>query len=198
MVAPVEIYTDGSAIRNPGPAGFGYIIRWYVPKENELPETKELSNSKGFRLSTNSRMEIMGVLEALNEFKTEYRKNTFGDSGQVNVFSDSEYVCNSINKRWIDKWQTNNWMTSGYNGQAPKSVANRDLWEKMLQITGEIRSMGITVTFNWVKGHNGDPMNERCDQLANTAASSQPQAIDEVYESARKSNSSYQSRQGWR
>ena len=186
MTSPVEIYTDGSAIRNPGPAGTAYILRWYIPKENELPETKELEFIKGFRLSTNSRMEIMGALEGLTQFNTMYRQGTFGESGQVNLFSDSEYLCNAVNKRWLDAWQSRNWMTSGYGGKPAKPVANRDLWERLLAIMSQIRSLGINITFTHVMGHNGDPMNERADALARSAAENNSnQNIDTAYEQSK-------------
>lgn len=184
----VEVYTDGSALHNPGPAGAAYIIHWYVQNENDLPEEKELIGSRGFRHSTSQRMEQTAAIDGLNEFIQQANKNGFGEKpSQLNLYSDSEYVCKAINNRWIDRWLQNNWMTAGYQGSQPKPVANKDLWEKLLASMNQIRRMGVNLVFNHVTGHSGVPLNERCDELARSAASdTQNHQIDEVYERSRQ------------
>ena len=146
----VTIYTDGAARGNPdGPGGYGTVIEYVDPK-GKL-HVKELS--QGYEKTTNNRMELMAViagLEALNR------------PCQVDLFSDSKYVVDAFNQKWIDGWIKKNW-NRGKSGP----VKNIDLWKRLLKAI-EIHQ----VTFHWVKGHDGHPQNERCDELATTAADS--------------------------
>lgn len=144
----VKIYTDGSARGNPdGPGGYGAVLQ-FVDSKGVLHE-KELS--AGYRQTTNNRMELMAAiagLEALNR------------PCQVELYSDSKYLTDAFNQHWIDNWVANNW-SRGRSGP----VKNIDLWERLLAAKSRHQ-----VTFIWVKGHAGHPLNERCDKLATTAA----------------------------
>lgn len=134
----VEIFTDGACSGNPGPGGWGAVLR-YKSTEKEI--------SGGEANTTNNRMEITAVIEALSLLK---------ESCNVTLYSDSQYVCNALTKGWAKKWQTNNWMR---NKTDP--ALNPDLWEKLLSLYEK-----HNVTVVWVKGHAGHPENERCDRLA--------------------------------
>lgn len=144
----VTIYTDGSARGNPeGPGGYGAVLQ-YVDKNGQLHE-KELS--AGYEKTTNNRMELMGViagLEALNR------------PCQVEIVSDSAYVVKAFTEHWIDSWIRKDWKR-GKN----EPVKNVDLWKRLLEAARPHQ-----LTFTWVKGHDGHPENERCDQLATSAA----------------------------
>lgn len=142
----VFIYSDGSSRGNPGPGGFGTILS-YTDTHGQI---HEMELSKGYKETTNNRMELMGViygLEALNR------------SCKVHVISDSQYVIKAFNEHWIDSWIKNNWKRKG------GSVLNVDLWKRLLAAMEP-----HDVSFEWVKGHNGNPKNERCDRLATMAA----------------------------
>ncbi len=144
----VQIYTDGAARGNPdGPGGYGTVLE-YVDTKGQL-HTKELS--QGYKKTTNNRMELMAViagLEALNR------------PCWVTVYSDSKYVVDAFNQRWIDGWIKKGWKR-GKN----EPVKNIDLWKRLLKVKEP-----HAVTFCWVKGHDGHPQNERCDALATSAA----------------------------
>ena len=144
----VRVYTDGAARGNPdGPGGFGTVLE-YVDTKGEL-HTKELS--QGYKKTTNNRMELMAViagLEALNR------------PCEVELYSDSKYVVDAFNQYWIDGWIKKNWKR-GKN----EPVKNIDLWKRLLKAKEPHQ-----VKFIWVKGHNGHSQNERCDELATTAA----------------------------
>ncbi len=144
----VKIYTDGAAKGNPdGPGGYGTILE-YVDSQGKL-HTKELSG--GFAKTTNNRMELMAViagLEALNR------------PCEVKLYSDSKYVVDAFNQKWIDSWIKKGWKR-GKN----EPVKNTGLWKRLLKAKEPHQ-----VTFIWVKGHNGHPQNERCDELATKAA----------------------------
>lgn len=153
----VTIYSDGSSRGNPGPGGFGTVIH-YVDKNGEL-HVLELSN--GYESTTNNRMELMGVIsgfEALNR------------PCEVTVISDSKYVIDAFNQKWIDSWVKNNWKRKS------GPVLNKDLWTRLLKAME-----GHKVDFVWVKGHAGHPENEKCDELATSAADSQNLLIDEGF-----------------
>lgn len=143
----VKIYTDGSARGNPdGPGGYGVILSC----EDAKGQTHIREYSQGYRKTTNNRMELMAVivgLEALNR------------PCQVEVYSDSKYVTDAFNKRWIDGWLKKNWKGSA------GPVKNVDLWQRLLRAKEPHQ-----VRFIWVKGHDGHEQNERCDQLATSAA----------------------------
>ncbi len=134
----VIIYTDGACSGNPGPGGYGAILMYGKHK-------KELSG--GEPETTNNRMELMGVITALRALTRPC---------QVQLYTDSQYIVNAIEKGWAKKWQKNNWMR---NKKDP--AMNPDLWEILLQLL-EIHQ----VQFHWVKGHATNPYNNRCDELA--------------------------------
>ena len=138
----IDIYTDGACKGNPGPGGWGAVLR-YNGHEKEL--------SGGEADTTNNRMEMLAVIKALEALK---------EPCEVTLMTDSRYVCDSINKGWAKKWKANNWIKSD------KSKAkNPELWDKILNLLAVHK-----VSFVWVKGHNGHPENERCDALASAQA----------------------------
>ena len=146
----VTIYSDGAARGNPdGPGGYGAIIE-YVDSKGQL-HTKELS--QGYLKTTNNRMELMGAIAALEALNRPC---------EVEFWSDSQYLVKAFNEHWIDQWVRKKWMRS-----ASHPVKNVDLWKRLLKA-----SSPHTVTWNWVKGHNGHLQNERCDYLACAAADS--------------------------
>lgn len=134
----VEIFTDGACKGNPGPGGWGSILR-YKGTEKEI--------SGGEANTTNNKMELTAVIEALRLLK---------EPCKVTLYSDSQYVCNALKLGWAKKWQANNWMR---NKKEP--ALNPDLWEALLKLC-DVHQMEIV----WVKGHAGHPENERCDRLA--------------------------------
>ncbi len=137
----VFIYSDGSCLNNPGPGGYGVILRY---KEHE----KELA--AGYKKTTNNRMELLGVITGLQTLKEPCR---------VQICTDSQYVKNGITA-WIKNWKRNSWLTSD-----KKPVKNKDLWQILDQ-----ECLRHDISWIWVKGHAGHPENERCDVLARTAA----------------------------
>lgn len=134
----VEIYTDGACSGNPGKGGWGAILV-YNGKEKEI--------SGGSQETTNNRMELTAVIEALKKLK---------EPCEVTLTTDSKYVCDAVTKGWVYSWQKNSWKKAD-----KKPALNVDLWERLLPLLEK-----HSVTFNWVKGHNGHPYNERCDALA--------------------------------
>lgn len=148
----IHIYTDGSSLGNPGPGGYGIIIEWvgkgYI---------KEFS--RGFKYTTNNRMELWAVIDALEKLKKKPM--------DVLIISDSKYVIEAIEKKWVFGWEKKNF----------KGKKNPDLWKRFLKIYPQ-----HNVQFQWVKGHNNHPQNERCDQLAVTAAKDMAIEQDIYYE----------------
>ena len=138
----VEIFTDGACQGNPGPGGWGAILR-YKGTEKEI--------SGGARDTTNNRMELCAVIEALKLLK---------EPCNVTLYSDSQYICNALELGWAKKWQANGWMR---NKKEP--ALNPDLWQVLLELCNRLNVEAV-----WVKGHAGHPENERCDQLAVAAA----------------------------
>lgn len=138
----IEVFTDGACLGNPGPGGWGVILR-YNGREKTL--------SGGEAETTNNRMEILAVIKALEALK---------EKCNIELYTDSQYVCNAINKGWAQKWKSNNWKR---NKNEP--ALNSDLWEILLDLLEE-----QDVKFNWVKGHAGHEENEKCDTLARTEA----------------------------
>lgn len=134
----VEIFTDGACSGNPGPGGWGAILRCNGTE-------KEISG--GEKDTTNNRMELTGVIEALKALKFPC---------DVTITTDSKYVYDSITKGWVYKWKENGWRKPD-----KKPALNPDLWGELLNLLDT-----HNVTFNWVKGHNEHPENERCDKLA--------------------------------
>mgnify|MGYP005784896533 FL=1 len=143
----VDIFTDGSSRGNPGPGGFGSILR-FVDRNGRVHE-KELS--QGFRCTTNNRMELLGVIKALEALKSPC---------DITLYSDSQYVVNAFNQHWVEGW-----LKRGWKNAKKEPVKNPDLWKRLLAAK-EPHQM----TFVWVKGHAGHPENERCDALATAAA----------------------------
>lgn len=147
----VTIYTDGAARGNPGPGGYGAVLEYIDPK-NQL-HVKELS--AGYRRTTNNRMELLGVIIALEALNRPCN---------VTLYSDSKYVVDAFNQHWVDGWVRKGWKR-GKN----EPVKNVDLWKRLLQA-----KTPHAVKFVWVKGHAGHPQNERCDELATYAADNGP------------------------
>ncbi len=139
----VKIYTDGACANNPGKGGYGAIL--IFKKNNGEIIEKELS--RGFIETTNNRMELLAVVDSLNTLKTPC---------QIELYSDSKYVVDAINKNWLFNWKEKSWKTAS---RAP--VKNVDLWKKLL-----FAMEPHTIKFIWVKGHNDNEFNERCDKLA--------------------------------
>lgn len=182
----VEIWCDGSSISNPGPSGLAYIIKYYEEKEGDIPIAKEITFSQGFRYSTNNRMEIMAGIYALKKVLSLVEDGTLSEIHQINLASDSEYFCKAVNQNWLVKWQGNNWMTSGFGNKKPSPVKNKDLWEQVVDIQAQLKAKNITLVMTHVPGHTGIENNERCDDMARTAANGSEQIKDDAYESAPK------------
>lgn len=151
----IVIYSDGGSINNPGPGGYGSVI---------IRNGKEEELTQGYRLTTNNRMELMGVIAAL-----EYIGKT---DISVEIFCDSQYVINGISKGWAKSWKRKGWKKS--DGQP---ALNPDLWQRLLELTDR-----INYNFIWVKGHSGNRYNERCDELAVNSARSGNYKVDSYYE----------------
>ncbi len=146
----ITIYTDGAAKGNPGRGGYGTLLLWGK-------HIKEFS--QGYRLTTNNRMELMAVIVGLEALKF--------DNCNVTVYSDSKYVVDAIEKKWVFGWEKKNF----------KNKKNPDLWKRFLQIYHRHK-----VKIVWVKGHANITYNERCDQLAVAASEGNNLLIDEYYE----------------
>lgn len=147
----IIMYTDGASRGNPGPGGYGVVMK-YKQHRKEF--------SAGFRKTTNNRMELMAVIVGLEAIKEP--------GYDVTIYSDSKYVVDAIQQKWILGWQRKGFA----------KVKNPDLWQRFLRVFQKHR-----VKFVWVKGHAGNPENERCDQLAVQAATGPGLLIDEGYES---------------
>lgn len=148
----IEIFTDGSCLGNPGPGGYGAILR-YKQQEKEL--------SQGFKTTTNNRMEMLAAIVALEQLT---------EPCHVTLCSDSQYLQQGI-QQWIHQWKKNNWQT-----KQKKSVKNKDLWLRLDQMQQRHQ-----IEWMWVKGHSGHPENERCDELARYCATHAASHIDEGY-----------------
>ena len=138
----VTIYTDGACSGNPGPGGYGAVLR-YGGRSKEL--------SGGFRRTTNNRMELLAVITGLE---------TLRDPCDVTIYSDSRYIVDAVNKGWARRWKANGWRTAGR-----KPVRNRDLWQDLDRARERHE-----VEWVWVRAHAGHPENERVDRLARCAA----------------------------
>lgn len=144
----VTIYTDGAARGNPdGPGGYGTVLE-YIDSKGEVHKREY---SQGYKKTTNNRMELMAAIVGLEALIRPC---------QVDLYSDSQYLVKAFNDHWIDGWQKKNWMR---NKKDP--VKNVDLWKRLLKAMEPHQ-----VTYIWVKGHAGHPGNERCDELATSAA----------------------------
>jgi len=149
----INIYTDGACKDNPGEGGWSAII-------SQDGNDRELSG--GYELTTSNRMELMSVIRGLESIKK---------GEEVTIFSDSKYVVNAFNRGWISNWLKNGWKTS-----SKENVKNSDLWKHLLFYCDIFNP-----TFKWVKGHDGNKLNERCDVLANEAIEELELIEDEGY-----------------
>ena len=149
----VDIYTDGACSGNPGAGGYGAVLIYKGAR-------KELS--QGYKVTTNNRMEMLAVIKALECLK---------EPCNVTLYSDSQYVVNSITKGWVYSWKKKGWIKSD-----KKKALNVDLWERLLPLLEK-----HNVEFVWVKGHADNVENERCDELARTAAAGDNLMEDENY-----------------
>ena len=138
----VKIYTDGACSGNPGPGGYGTILK-FGAHEKEL--------SAGYKQTTNNRMELMAVIAGLESLKERCR---------VDIYSDSKYIVDAVLKGWAKRWEQKGWMRN-----KNESAKNPDLWGRLLDLLEQ-----HDVEMHWVKGHAGHPENERCDRLAVNAA----------------------------
>ena len=149
----VTIYTDGGAKGNPGPGGFGVVLK-------SGGHRKEMMG--GFEHTTNNRMELMGAITAFEALKEPCR---------VKFYSDSKYVVDSMRQGWLEGWKKRGWKKSD-----KKPVLNQDLWRRL-----DAASSKHEVEWNWVKGHAGHDDNERCDELVGEAVDAGNLAVDEGY-----------------
>ncbi|MFB0939304.1 MAG: ribonuclease HI [Urechidicola sp.] len=150
-IPQVHIYTDGACSGNPGKGGYGVVMEW-VGK----PYKKEFFD--GFELTTNNRMELLAVIVALEKVTAEH--------AEITVFSDSKYVVDSVEKKWIYGWVKKKF----------KDVKNPDLWKRFLKTYKDRK-----IKFKWVKGHNNHPQNERCDVLAVKGSKMKELKVDKAY-----------------
>ena len=155
----ITLYSDGASRGNPGPGGYGTVLH-FVDGNGKL-HVREIS--QGYQTTTNNRMELLGVIAGLEALKCPCT---------VAVYSDSQYVVNAFNQHWVDGWLRRGWKNS-----KPEPVKNRDLWQRLLRAKEPHK-----VTFHWVKGHAGHPENERCDELATTAADGSSKIQDSGFE----------------
>jgi len=158
MSKQITIYTDGGALGNPGPGGYGVVLRY-----NNY--SKELSG--GYRCTTNNRMELMAAITGLQALK---------EPCNVTLHTDSKYLVNGIMRGWAKRWRANGWMRN-----KKEKALNADLWEELLKLCERHK-----VDFVWVKGHAGNPDNERCDALSKAAASQEDLPPDAIYEQQKK------------
>ena len=155
----VQAWSDGSSRGNPGPGGYGTVLRYRGP--DGVVHERELS--AGYRRTTNNRMELMGAIAALEALKRPCA---------VTMTTDSQYVCNAFNQNWIGGWVRRGWKTA-----SKQPVKNVDLWQRLIAAREPHE-----VTWVWVKGHAGHPENERCDELATAAADGTDLAEDPGFE----------------
>jgi ribonuclease HI len=153
MRKTVAIYTDGSCLGNPGPGGYGVVLR-YQQHQKEM--------SAGYQQTTNNRMELLAAIVGLESLKQPC---------DVDLTTDSQYVRLGITQ-WLANWKKNNWKTS-----QKEPVKNQDLWRRL-----DAACQGHKVNWHWVKGHAGHPENERCDELARVAATHQATEVDEGFQ----------------
>ncbi|MHB8135113.1 MAG: ribonuclease HI [Anaerolineaceae bacterium] len=154
----VEIFTDGACTGNPGPGGYGVVIK-------QDGKTTELS--QGYILTTNNRMELLAAIVGLGSLKVK---------SQVRLYTDSKYLSDAINLGWADTWRAKGWRKTGKG-----KILNPDLWQQLMRLLDEHK-----VELIWVKGHAGHPENERCDRLAVAAANGRNLLPDRNYESSQE------------
>lgn len=154
----VRIFTDGACSENPGPGGWAAVF-------NTTSKCRTISGNE--KLTTNNRMELRAVVEAFKKIvshetlKKAKRKAVNAVHVQYDIFSDSAYVVNTINKNWLEVWQSNNWQTT-----KREDVKNRDLWEEFNKLRLKADELGTCITIYKVKGHSGNTFNELVDKLA--------------------------------
>lgn len=153
----VVIYTDGACLGNPGPGGYGVVLLYGKHR-------KELSG--GFRLTTNNRMEIMAAIVGLSALKERCK---------VTLYTDSQYLADAMMEGWAKRWKSNGWRRN-----KREKALNADLWDKLLNLCEQ-----HDVEFVWIRGHNGNPENERCDKLSMQAAAQENLPPDMGYEHER-------------
>jgi len=149
MKGTIHLYTDGAASGNPGPGGLGVVLL-YGKLRKEL--------SEGYELTTNNRMELLAVIRGIEAIKWK--------NADVIVYTDSKYVSDSVNKKWLFEWENKHF----------KKRRNSDLWIQFLKLYRK-----HNIKFQWIKAHNNNPENERCDTLAVQAYSKNPLLPDEGY-----------------
>jgi ribonuclease HI len=154
----VTIYTDGACIGNPGPGGYAVVLI-YQGKRKEI--------SGGLKNTTNNRMELMAAIKGLEALKEKCR---------VTLYSDSQYLVDSMTKGWAKRWQANGWKRN-----KKEYAQNVDLWQRLLKLCDRHQ-----VEFKWTRGHVGTPENERCDSLANQAANQPDLPEDSINNDASK------------
>lgn len=158
----VTIYTDGACRGNPGPGGYGCILRYQGPDG----KTYEKELSAGYESTTNNRMEVLAAAAALEALKKPC---------QVLLYSDSQYLVNAFRLGWLQKWKNNDWFRDAKRKERAKNV---DLWKRLDQAMQPHQ-----VTFHWVKGHADNPYNNRCDEMAVAAALDKAKRqVDEGFE----------------
>ena len=155
----IEIFTDGSSLGNPGPGGYGVVMK-YGEKQKRI--------SAGYRLTTNNRMELMAVIQALKML------NDVAKEKEIIIYSDSKYVIHAVEKKWVFGWVKKNF----------KDKANADLWRLFLNEYPK-----YNIKFHWIKGHSGHIENEICDKLAKKAAEGKELMTDNGYESSKNKSS---------
>lgn len=151
----VKIYTDGACANNPGKGGYGIVLMYQKSDGNIVQKNL----SRGFELTTNNRMELLAVIDALNALKNPC---------EIELYSDSKYVVDAINQKWLDSWQEKNWKLNTKN-----PVKNIDLWQKLITAMKPHK-----INFIWVKGHASNEFNNLCDKLAVEARSCDNLEID--------------------
>lgn len=152
-VKQVTIYTDGGARGNPGPGGFGAILLFGRHR-------KELKGA--FEHTTNNRMELLAAISALE---------LLNEPCKITLHSDSKYLIDTMTKNWLRGWKSRGWVKADR-----QAVLNRDLWQRLDQTTA-----GHSITWKWVKGHAGNPLNERCDELVHEAINAGKFLVDQGY-----------------
>jgi len=152
----IIIFTDGACLGNPGPGGYAAVLT-YKGKRKEI--------SGGFRLTTNNRMELKAVIEALRTINSP-------EKYKINIYTDSRLIVNAFNQGWLEKWAAKGWVR-----KSNEKVQNSDLWKEFLNLAN-----GLNLEINWVEGHSGVPENERCDILSKEEAMKSNLPSDIVYE----------------
>ena len=151
----ISLYTDGACSGNPGPGGYGVVLLFDKHR-------KELSG--GYRKTTNNRMELLAVIKGLEALKEPCR---------VALYSDSKYVLDALTKGWARRWRANGWRRN----KKGQPAVNPDLWGRLLDLCD-----AHEMAYHWVKGHAGDPENERCDRLSTQALALPDLPADEPFE----------------